>query len=87
LASVLPAGARIIPDAYGAAGTASAGDRTVTMQQRFLAYTDPLAKGIFRVDAGGPPRAGREVTLTSHLACTSRSVTSSRCAPATRRRP
>ncbi len=69
LASVLPAGSRSLPDVSGDGdGLVTAGGASVPAQQRALAYTDPLAEGIYRQSAGRAPMAAGEVAVTAALA-------------------
>ncbi len=67
LAAGLPAGSRTLTDRRAAAKVRS-GDRTVSVQGRELAYSDPLARGIYVQADGRAPRGPDETALTVTLA-------------------
>ncbi len=66
--SVLPSGSRVLVNQDGPRGTLTAGDTTSTVALRALAYTDPVARGIYVPRSGRAPRTAGELTLTTALA-------------------
>ncbi len=67
LSAALPPGSRSLID-LTRQGNVSAGGSTLRVEQRALAYTDPLARGIFRQISGRAPGAPAEVAVTPELA-------------------
>ena len=67
VAAVLPPGSRILAD-LTRQGKVTAGGSTLRVEQRALAYTDPLARGIFSQLSGRPPGTQAEVVVTPELA-------------------
>ncbi|MFL6144598.1 MAG: FtsX-like permease family protein [Labedaea sp.] len=61
--SLLPPGSRVLPDRTGTLAMHTA-TGTGTLHTRELAYTDPLAHGMFHQLAGRAPAAADEVALT-----------------------
>lgn len=65
--AVLPPGSRAVVDRT-VQGAVAVMERTTTVQLRELAYTDPIAEGLYVETAGRPPVSAEEVALTSALA-------------------